>query len=100
MQQRNLSLWDQLTFSRVRVLTALEDGRTQREAAARIGITLNGARSIVDDLKQITGCPDVKELARWWRRNRSGWLAWCCEQAGLPQEDTAGTPAGVPRVPH
>ena len=67
---------ERLTFSRVRVLRELAEGRTEREIAQRLQMTYNGVRSHVQDLKDLTGCRDVRELGRWWRRNGPRWLEW------------------------
>lgn len=61
---------DWLTASRARVLRELADDRTEREAAERLGMSYNGVRSIVEELKAKTGQPDVRALRRWWRANR------------------------------
>ncbi len=50
-------------------------------------MTYAGARSLVEDLKNITGYRDVREIGRWWRDNREAWLAWCACQAGLVGEE-------------
>lgn len=78
--------YEWLTPSRVRVLRELADDRTETEAAERLGMSYNGVRSIVEDLKAKTGEPDVRALRRWWRANRRPWLAWWAEQGGLSAE--------------
>lgn len=79
--------WSSITFARARQLTLLADGRTEREIGERLQITYASVRSLVEDLKGITGQGSVREIGRWWRENRKAWLAWCGEQAGLPKDE-------------
>lgn len=83
--------WERLTFARVRLLRELEDRRTLHEVAELLGISYNGVRSCVNELKVITGCSDVRELGRWWRQFRGPWLAWCERQAGQLNRTGYGT---------
>ena len=76
----------QITLARARVLRELSEGWKEREAAVRLGMTYNGVRSHVRDLKGITGCEDVDELGRWWRANRKGWLRWLATVTLSPSE--------------
>ncbi len=75
IEGRDQAGYDWLTASRARVLRELADDRTEREAAERLGMSYNGVRSIVEELKAKTGQPDVRALRRWWRANRGPWLA-------------------------
>lgn len=78
--------YDWLTTSRARVLRELADDRTEREAAERLGITYNGLRSLVEDIKDETGLRSVREISRWWRQERVNWLAWWAEQGGVNEK--------------
>jgi DNA-binding NarL/FixJ family response regulator len=71
-------------MARARVLREVEGGWAETEISETLGVSYNTIRSHVDDLKVLTGCSDVRELARWWRDYRGGWLAWCAEQGGVP----------------
>lgn len=75
--------FERLTVARVRVLRELEDGRTEREIAARLCMTYHGVRSHVEDLKALTGCQNVRDLGRWWRLNRTAWHVWLAREAGV-----------------
>ena len=79
--------WGSITSARARLLRELADGRTQHEICERNQMTYAGVRSLVEDLKAITGCRDVRELGRWWRENRAAWIAWCGRQAGVVGEE-------------
>ena len=79
--------WDSITYARARLLRELADGRTEREIGERLLMTYAGARSLVEDLKTITGYRDVREIGRWWRDNRAVWVTWCGQQAGLAREE-------------
>ncbi len=79
--------WDSITCARARLLRELANGRTEREIGERLLMTYAGVRSQVEDLKNITGHRDVREIARWWRDNRADWMAWCGQQAGLAREE-------------
>lgn len=63
-----------VTVRRAEVLAGLADGRTRAEIAERIGISVNGVRSHIEDLKRIAECPSDRNLGRWWRENRLEWL--------------------------
>ena len=43
------------------------------------------ARWQVRQLKVLTGCHDVGELARWWRIHAEDWRRWSTALAGLDQ---------------
>ena len=75
--------WERVTFARMRVLRELDEGRTEREAAERLHISYERVRSHVEDLKDLTGCRSVRELARWWRANRDDWHEWIGQEAGI-----------------
>ena len=81
---------ERFAFARVRVLRELADGRTEREIGERNQVSYAGFRSLVEDLKFITGCRDVWEMGRWWRENRASWLAGCEHQAGAVREEGYG----------
>ena len=77
------SALERLTFARVRVLRELAEGRTEREIAERLQMTYHGVRSHIEDLKDLTGCRDVRELGRRWRKNGPRWLEWVAGEAGI-----------------
>jgi DNA-binding CsgD family transcriptional regulator len=54
--------WERLTYARLRVLRELADGRTLSEIAERNQVSYDGVRSVVEDLKEITGCADVRAM--------------------------------------
>jgi hypothetical protein len=69
--------YEELTFARVRVLRALAQTRTIREAARLIGLSYNGMRSHVRDLERILDCADLEALRTWWADHEDDWLAYC-----------------------
>lgn len=79
--------WERITFVKARVLAGLEDQQTEQRIADGLNVALSTVRTHVGELKAISGCGDVRELGKWWRRNRLEWAAWCVRQAGiLPDE--------------
>lgn len=83
--------WNQFTFTRVRILSALADLRSEREIADENGISYRTVRGHVEELKNMIGCRDVRELGRWWRHRAPDWHRWCAEQAGLDDGKTGPT---------
>lgn len=72
-----------ITVQRARVLAELAEGWTARQASDRLGVTYNGVRSHLANIKSFTGCRTVGELARWWRANRVPWALFMLEAAGI-----------------
>ena len=83
-----------ITARRAAVLREIADGYSGRDAARRLGITFSGLRSHIEGLKRLTGCASSRDLGRWWRRNRNGWLVTMSLQAGVTpaSDDTAEPP--------
>ena len=79
--------WRHIAFMRARVLAELEDRQPEHKIADRVGIEYSTVRSHVEDLKNITGCGDVRDLGRWWERNRGPWLRWVAHQGGVPRQE-------------
>jgi DNA-binding NarL/FixJ family response regulator len=71
-----------ITYRRALVLREVANGRTEQEAAETLGLSYTGLRSHVAALLEITQCPDVRELGRWWRSHRPAWVAIMAEAAG------------------
>jgi DNA-binding CsgD family transcriptional regulator len=71
-----------VTARRAEVLALLADGATLPEVAAQMGVSVNGVRSHVEDLKKLTGCTSTRQLGRWWRANRRAWLELMATVAG------------------
>ena len=84
--------WDRITFVKARVLAGLEDQQTEQRVADGLNVALSTVRSQVEELKAITGCPDVREIGKWWRRNRADWAAWCERQAGMGPDEAETVP--------
>jgi DNA-binding CsgD family transcriptional regulator len=61
-------IFERLTLARVRMLRELGEGYTATVIADRLGMTVNGVRSAVDDLRDITGIAESGEIGRWWRK--------------------------------
>ncbi|GMV86472.1 MAG: hypothetical protein AMXMBFR80_23270 [Dehalococcoidia bacterium] len=55
---------------------ALAHGRTERAAAEALGLQIEGFRSVVRELKEITGLNSTRDLGEWWRRNMGAWLEY------------------------
>ena len=83
--------WESLAFKKVGVLRGLADARSETEIAATEGVEYNTIRGHVEQLKDILGIRDVKEMGRWWRRHARDWHRWCAAQAGLEEEETVRT---------
>ena len=83
--------WESLAFKKVRVLRGLADARPETEIAATEGVEYNTIRGHVEQLKDILGIRDAKEMGRWWRRHARDWHRWCAAQAGLEEEETVRT---------
>lgn len=73
-----------ITARRAAVLREMADGYTEREAARRLGISLTGLRSHLEELRNLTGLDSGRELGRWWRQERTVWLHVMSLQAGAP----------------
>ena len=80
--------WERITIVKAKVMAGLEGQLTERQIAENRFVALSTVRTHVEELKGITGCADVKELGRWWRRNRAAWVRWCAVQAGIEESDT------------
>lgn len=76
-------VYERLTSARVRVLREVADGYKVPEIAHRLGMTVNGVRSVIDDLRQRTGATDIAELGRWWRRCGPDFVAFIAAEAGV-----------------
>lgn len=84
--------WERITFVKARVLAGLEDQQTEQRIADGLNVALSTVRTHVEELKAITGRGDVRELGKWWRRNRTDWAAWCLRQAGIPPDEEETLP--------
>jgi hypothetical protein len=71
--------YEWITYSRVRVLRELAAFRTEREIAANLGITYDGIRSVVEDVKRYTGLGTVREIGRWWLEEAPLWMEWAAK---------------------
>lgn len=65
------------------VLRMLSDHYLQREIAGQLKVAESTVNRLVADLKQLTGCGNTGELARWWRDNQVGWIRHQAEVAGV-----------------
>ena len=50
----------------------------------KLGISLTGLRSHLEELRNLTGLDSGRELGRWWRQERTVWLHVMSLQAGAP----------------
>lgn len=89
-----------ITHRRAQVLRELADGYTEREIAARLGMSVNGVRSHVERLRSLAGCATVRELGRWWRSERERWLAAMAVAAGLPTTADHRDGPNLPQSPY
>ena len=87
--QEHTDVLTRITWRKAQVLRSLADSMTEREAAEALGITENGIRSHVEQLKEITGSESVRDLSRWWRANRRAWVEMMAAAAGLDLPDGA-----------
>jgi DNA-binding CsgD family transcriptional regulator len=78
-----------ITVARARILRELERHDSEAEAAAALGLSMNGLRSHIRDLKGITGATSVREMQRWWRENRGAWLRELAAAAGVSEAELA-----------
>lgn len=74
--------WDRISAARARVLHQLALQRTEREGAVALGISTNGFKSQVRDLKVITGRTSVRELGAWWAEANGDWVRCLASAAG------------------
>ena len=58
--------YEHLTVPRIRVMGLLSSGKTIAQVADELGITYDGAKSHIRDIKGITGCETVDEVRAWW----------------------------------
>jgi hypothetical protein len=65
-----------LTVRRVAALGQLAHGRTEREAAEALGLQIEGFRSVVRELKDLTGLNSTRDLGEWWRGNMGAWFEY------------------------
>jgi DNA-binding NarL/FixJ family response regulator len=65
--------WERFTVARVAVLDDIQRGMTAQEIAGDLSLSYSGVRSHVRDLKELTGCHSMRELATWWREHRNLW---------------------------
>jgi DNA-binding NarL/FixJ family response regulator len=75
-----------ITVRRAEVLREMAEGFSEREAAEHLGLSYETVRSHAEELKLITGCSTVREVGRWWRRNRLAWANVMLAAAGLPAQ--------------
>ena len=77
--------WHSFTYAKLQLLRGLADNRSERQIADDAGMAYTTARWHVAQLKVLTGCHDVGELARWWRSHAEDWHLWIAELAGLEE---------------
>jgi hypothetical protein len=80
-----------LTVRRVAALGQLAHGRTEREAAEALGLQVEGFRSVVRELKEITGLNSTRDLGEWWRGHMGAWFEYLSSIArgeGSPDSST------------
>lgn len=75
-------IWASITPRRAELLGLLAEGYTESECARLMGISRDGARSAIAVLRDLTEIPTQRDLGRWWKLNREGWLAWLRELSG------------------
>jgi len=73
-----------ITPRRAEVLRELADGKTAREIADTLDITVSGVRSHIEFLRNSTYCWSSRELGRWWLQHRCRWVTVMSEVAGIP----------------
>lgn len=81
-----------VTLRKAELLALFADLRSQAYAAERMGITVSGVASQVEDLKTLTGCDSVAELGRWWLAHRDAWVALHARVARTPPHDAERRP--------
>ena len=70
------TIFERLTVTRIRVLALLAANRTIPEIASSVHCSYHGARSLVRDLKVLTGSESARDVGRWWQGNREAYLAF------------------------
>lgn len=73
-------VFERMTPARVRVAAGLAALLSEPEIAEELGITYAGVRSIVRQLKEVTGERDVRGIGRFWQLHSEDWLTWCAAQ--------------------
>jgi DNA-binding CsgD family transcriptional regulator len=77
-------VFERITLRRAEVLRELADGRTDKEIAAKLGISVNGVRSHVEDLREITGMNHSRDIGRWWRDGAAAsWANFLARKSAL-----------------
>ena len=71
-----------ITVRRAQVLSALLDTRLELEAAQRLGLSYNGLRSHVEDLKRLAGRRSVADLREFWGEHAGEWREALARAAG------------------
>ena len=79
--------WQRFAYAKIQLLRGLADNRSERQIADDSGIAYATARWHIAQLKALTGCHDVGELARWWRIHAEDWRRWSAALAGLDQRE-------------
>lgn len=87
LEPAGLRTLERITLARARVLRELGRHETGAAAAEALGLSRNGLRSHIRDLKEITGATSVAELRKWWRPNRGRWLAEMAQAGGINYGD-------------
>jgi DNA-binding CsgD family transcriptional regulator len=77
-----VSVYERLTPRRVQLLGLIASAHTTRECADAMGVSVSTVESTLADLKSFTGATSMRQLARWWLREREPFLVWMRELAG------------------
>jgi len=77
-------VFQRLTWARIRICRELAEGYSQPKIAHRLGMSVYGVRSSIEDLRDITGISEASEIGRWWRKGGSiRYLRFVAREAGV-----------------
>ena len=75
-------IFSQITQRRAEVLREVARGKTFKEGAMALGITVRAFQHHVTFLEHLTGQPSKEKLGQWWRESRAAWIEHLRRAAG------------------
>lgn len=75
--------WERINPRHARLLGLLADDLTEREAAEALCMSEDAVKSLVERLKELLGCQNVRELRRTWRAVRWDYVEYVRQVSGF-----------------
>ena len=88
-----------ITARRAQVLTVLMEAGSQPAAAHRLGISPDGLKRHLAELRDVAECGTTMQLVAWWIAHRGDWVVHMGHFAGLELEFQAPRIAAPARTP-